>query len=172
MTTNPTTAPKSVLDAKLVNSIADATVDVLATMAGTQAKLREVVPQKDYMPHGDISAVIGIIGENGEGMVALSFTYNLASLIVSRLLGVTPNTLSSDDRTDGIGEVVNMISGKVKASLSESSATPYKLSLPSIILGAQHEISSRPKKNPYLVIVFETEGEVFNLQVTFKQYNL
>jgi len=156
------------MDAVLVNAISEATIDVLKTMANTDVKLQGVGAKADYMPTGDISAIIGITGESGEGMVSLSFTNSLASLIVSRLLGQTPESISSDDRCDGIGELINMISGNAKVALSNGSGTPYKLSLPTIILGATHEVASRPRNNPYLVMQFEVEGLHFTLQISFK----
>lgn len=161
-------AEKKALDAKLVNALIKATEDVLMTMANTPITVKEVKPQNDYASGGDISALIGIMGNGGEGMVALSFPVGLASLIVGRLLGSNPEAVSPDDRCDGIGELVNMISGNTKTALSAESGSTYKLSLPSIILGAGHEVSTRPKNCPYLLIVFEAEGQRFQLQVSFK----
>lgn len=156
------------IDARLVNPIVSATTDVLKTMANTEVRLKEVLAHKDYTPSGDVSAVIGIIGKEGEGMVALSFTQNLASLIVARLLGVTPDRVSTEDRNDGIGELVNMISGNAKTILSRNGACSYQLSLPTIISGIGHEVINRPRNTPYLVIVFEMDGQIFHLQVSFK----
>ncbi len=162
------TNQKSELDARLVNPLVAATTEVLSTMASTSSTLKNIDAAMDYRPSGDISAVIAIIGDDGEGMVALSFPLQLASLLVSRLLGSRPEQLTSEDRSDGIGELVNMISGSAKATLSQEGGQPYKLSLPTIILGAGHEIGSRPR-TPYLVLEFETEGgETFHLQVCFK----
>lgn len=166
------TATRSALDAKLVNTMVDATIEVLGTMAATNVRLKEVAPQMTYKSGGDISAVIGIAGENGEGMVAISFPDTLANLLVSRLLGIEPDGLEAEDQVDGIGEIVNMISGKAKTVLSDTSATPYKLSLPSIIKGNNHEIASRPKNAPFLGMEFEAEGDVFRLQMTFKTVNV
>jgi chemotaxis protein CheX len=156
------------LDATLVNALSKATMDVLRTMANTEVGLKEVTARHDFMSTGDISAIIGIIGEAGEGMVSLSFPITLATLLVSRLLGIDPGMVSSDERCDGIGEVINMICGNAKVTLSQSAAQPYKLSLPTIILGVGHEVASRPKNNPYLVMVFDAEGEQFHIQMTFK----
>jgi chemotaxis protein CheX len=160
---------KTALDARLVNPIVSATVEVLETMASTRATLKEVVPKPDYAPSGDISAVIGIVGSDGEGLVALSFSNELANVIVSRLLGVKPDELSPDDRCDGIGELVNMISGNAKTALSQSTSGTYRLTIPTIILGASHEIARRPK-SPYLILSFTVEEFEFNLQVSFKAY--
>ncbi len=159
---------KKALDAKLVNALIKSTQDVLGTMANTTVSVKEIRPQDKYVSGGDISAIIGITGEGGEGMVALSFPITLASLIVSRLIGVSSDTISAEDRSDGIGELVNMISGNTKTSLSSETNSNYRLSLPSIILGSGHEIAARPKNCPYLCIAFEADGQTFSLQVSFK----
>jgi chemotaxis protein CheX len=161
---------KPSLDARIVNPIVSATTDVLGTMASTKATLKEVHPQHDYVPSGDISAIIGILGQDGEGMVALSFSNTMANLIVSRLLGVPVADITPDDRCDGIGELVNMISGNAKTALSQDSTIPYKLTLPTIILGSNHEVARRPK-SPYLILSFEADGQTFTVQLSFKTYN-
>ncbi|MGE0201123.1 MAG: chemotaxis protein CheX [Candidatus Melainabacteria bacterium] len=156
------------LDATLVNSLIKATTDVLSMMTQTEVNVKEVKPQADYHASGDLSALIGITGTGGEGMVALSFPLNLSTLLVSRLLGVNADSITSEDRCDGIGELVNMISGNAKTTIASESGNTYKLSLPSIIQGKGHEVSTRPKGAPYIVIVFEAEKQEFQLQVTFK----
>lgn len=159
---------KSGLDAILVNALINSTKEILLTMANSQITVKQVKPQAEYSSTGDLSAVIGILGEKGEGMLALSFSIELANIIVSRLLGSTPGSITSDDRGDGIGELVNMISGNTKTTLSRESGASYNLSLPTIIMGKGHEIQTRPKNSPYLIIVFDLEGQEFTLQVSFK----
>jgi CheY-specific phosphatase CheX len=166
MPSTPTTA----LDATLVNNLMSAVTEVLTTMAHTHTVLKEIQPHMNYQHMGDLSSVIGIAGENGEGMLTLSFPESLAKLIVARLLGMSANDISKDDMVDGIGEFINMVSGRVKTSLSNSSGNVYRLSLPSIIMGGGHEILGRPKNAPYLSLFFEAEGEVFSLQVTFRNF--
>lgn len=161
---------KTALDASLVNTVVNATTEVLTTMAGIPVAFKEVRAQENYRPMGDISAVIGIIGQSGEGMIALSFSHKLASYIVAQLLGTEPAKLSADDRVDGVGELVNMISGNAKSSLSHADGEVYKLTLPTVVQGSDHSISTGPKNCPYLVVVFDTEGETFNLQVSFKSH--
>jgi chemotaxis protein CheX len=158
------------LDAKLVNTLMQAVMEVCGTMAGTQVTLKEVVPTLDYKPHGDISSVIGISGENGEGMLTLSFPEVMAGLLVGRLLGLAPTEVTTEDLMDGIGELANMVSGRAKTSLSEESGSLYRLSLPSIIKGPNHEIGGRPKNCPFLFLVFQAENSEFVLQVTFRKF--
>ena len=84
-----------------------------------------------------ISAIIGIMGESGEGMVGLCFNAPLAKMMVARLLGIEPAELGDDDCCDGIGELVNMISGRSKTALSENTGQPFRMSLPTIIKGSR-----------------------------------
>jgi CheY-specific phosphatase CheX len=165
-----TTPKKTILDADLVNAVVAATTEVLATMASTDVVLQKMEACQDYKPSGDISGIIGMTSDEGEGMFALAFSRSTANILVSRLVGVSPESVSTDDRCDGVGELVNMIGGHAKAALSKSLGSIYKLTLPTVIQGSDHQISSRPKNNPYLVLVFEAEGERFSLQVSFKQY--
>lgn len=159
---------KSGLDAILVNALINSTKDILSTMGNLQVQVKNVKAQQDYASSGDLSAVIAILGEHGEGMLSLSFSIELANLIVSKLLGTPASSVTSEDRSDGIGELVNMISGNVKTTLSRESGNSYSLSLPTIILGKGHEVQARPKNSPYLHITFEVEGQQFDLQVSFK----
>ncbi len=159
---------KSQIDANLVNAVVGATTQVLSTMACTEAACKEVKAENDYRPYGDISAIIGITGDKGEGMFALSFPLELANLLASRLVGISADKISSEDRCDAVGELVNMISGSTKSILSQQNNTIFKLTLPTVIQGRDHEISSRPKNSPYLVMLFEAEGKTFGLQVSFK----
>lgn len=162
------TVVKQALDAAMVNAVMQATSQVMATMADTVIRTKEVKAESDYKASGDISAMICLSDGKGEGMFALSFPLELANLTVARLLGTTPDRVTSDDRCDGMGELVNMVSGSTKSTLSQQNGVVYKLSLPTVIQGRDHTISSRPKNTPYLVVIFEAEGYEFSLQVAFK----
>jgi CheY-specific phosphatase CheX len=159
---------KSGLDAVLVNSIIAATNSVFSTMVNTPVSVKEIRAQAQYASSGDLSAVIGILGEKGEGMMSLSFSTEQANVIVARLLGSSPEGINADDRCDGIGELVNMISGNTKTALSRENGSSYTLSLPTVIVGKGHEVQVRPKNCPYLLILFDMEGYEFGVQVTFK----
>ncbi|MCA9788912.1 MAG: chemotaxis protein CheX, partial [Cyanobacteria bacterium HKST-UBA05] len=91
-----------------------------------------------------------------------------ANLLVGRLLRVDPRSVDSYDRKDGVGELVNMIAGSTKIELARLTDASYNLSLPSLIVGNNHEIISRPKDSPYLVMVFELEGQEFIVQMAYK----
>jgi chemotaxis protein CheX len=158
------------IDAGLVNTLITAVTTVCTTMLGTNVSLKGIVPHADYQPTGDVSSVIGISGNNGEGMLALSFSQGVAAKLVSRLLGLAPDDLNDEDLLDGIGEMVNMVSGQAKTTLSDTTGGQYRLSLPSIVRGENHQIGGRPKNCPFLFLEFDAEGETFVLQVTFRSF--
>ncbi|MBX2860948.1 MAG: chemotaxis protein CheX [Vampirovibrio sp.] len=165
-----TTQAAGTIDAELVNAFMNATTEVLGTMAQTEVNFKGAKAETDFKPTGDISSVIGITGQKGSGVVMLSFPINVASLIVSRLLGTTEAQVTSEDRCDGIGELANMISGNAKTKMSAGDEEPYKLSLPSVILGTGHSISGHPNNQPNLIMVFGVDEEDFTVQLCFK-YN-
>jgi CheY-specific phosphatase CheX len=157
------------INAKLVNPIIVATVEAMETQANLTVALKTFIAHTDYHPNGDISAVIGISGDGGEGMISISFSLPMASMIVSRVQGTKPEHVSADERSDGLGELVKMIADKTKTALSLGEQTSYIVSLPTTILGAKHDIYERPRQVPYLVLEFETdENQTFNVQVGFK----
>lgn len=161
---------ESTSDQQLVDSVVQATVEVLRTMANMEVEFTEVQTWEYCRPTGDISAIIGLFSDSGDaGMMSISFSSPLAKDIVSRLLGVSPEALSPEDLCDGVRELVNMISGGAKASLSQHTNTLYKLSLPSIILGSEHQVFNRPTNTTYLLIQFKTDNDQrFTLQVALK----
>ena len=124
---------------------------------------------KTFSPAGDISALIGITGSNGEGMVSISFPLDLGREFISRLLSREVSTLTDEQLNDGVGEVVNMISGGAKSILSQEMNSAYKLSIPSVVRGDGHKIAGCMQGKPYLVLTFQTEdNQEFYIHVAFK----
>lgn len=161
---------RSPLYDKLVKSVIQSTEEVLSTMAFTTAVFKEVRTEESYCSKNDISAVIGIFSDNGgEGMFTISFSTHLADLIVSRLLGAEPSSLSVEDRCDGVRELVNMISGSTKAAMAQGGTISYRLSIPTVIIGADHKIANQHPDTPCIAVIFEAEGDSFTMQVSFKE---
>jgi chemotaxis protein CheX len=80
----------------------------------------------------------GIIGFSGEiaGNCALRMSAATAREAITRLTGESVEDYA--ELSDGVGELVNMISGNAKAALDKYSIS---LSFPDVIRGAGHEIS-------------------------------
>jgi len=155
------------IDVRFINPFVNATVNVMRTMAQTAVSRKEVSLKKNHRMVGSISGVIGIMGSGLEGTVALSFSKELAGTIVARMIGANPEELPEADLHDGLGELVNMISGSAKTELSAEAGLQLNLALPTVVSGEGHEITHR-QGTPCLVIIFETEGKSFGLEVAFK----
>lgn len=149
------------VDVAFINPFVAATLNVFETMAQTKAERKELFLKKDYKMFGDISGVMGLSGA-ASGSVVISLPSYLAKTLVGRMLN-DPNVAESDVR-DGIGEIINMISGQAKAALSETKHR-FSLSIPTVVAGPGHEISHK-KGTPCIVVVFQCENDKFAIQVS------
>jgi len=150
-------------DVNLVNPFVGATVDVFKVMVGFEPVRRDVFLKKDYKMFGDVSGIMGLSG-NAFGSVIVSMTENLARTTVARMTHVDEKDISSEDIRDGIGELVNIISGSAKAKLAETEYA-FQISLPTVITGYGHEISHK-KDTPCVGVVFQTGEEEFAVLVS------
>lgn len=139
------------------------TKDVFSTMASMNVDFKQVYFQNEHRLLGDISGVIGLSGK-AEGTVVVTFYWDLAQQIISSIMGVTADEIGPELLNDGVGEIINMISGSVKRYLID---TPFyfQLSLPTVILGWQHEIC-HPENSTVAVLLFDVEDKSFAVQVS------
>ena len=149
------------VDVSYINPFVNATLNVFETMAQTKAIRKELFLKKDYKMYGDISGVMGLSG-TASGSVVISLTNKLAKILVGRML-MDENVADSDVR-DGVGEIINMISGQAKAALANTKHH-FALSLPTVVSGHGHEISHK-KGTPCIVVVFQAENEKLAIQVS------
>ncbi len=139
------------------------TKDVFSTMASMDVDFKQVYFQNEHRLLGDISGVIGLSGE-AEGTVVVTFYWELAQRAISSIMGVAPHEIGPELLNDGVGEIINMISGSAKRYLTD---TPFyfQLSLPTVILGWQHEIG-HPENSTVAVLLFDVEDESFAVQIS------
>lgn len=150
---------------KYLSPFVNNTIQVLKTMAGMDATFKEVYFSNDLRIFGDISGIIGLSGQ-AEGTVIVTFYWNLARTIIARMVKVDPASINAELIHDGVGELVNMISGTTKTDLV---GTPYhfELSLPTVVVGSGHQIG-HPDEASIAVLLFEIGQEPFALQVSLK----
>ena len=154
---------KTKLDVKLINPFINASIEVLKTTAQMEIRRKEIFLKKNYRMFGDISGVMGLSGQ-ASGSVVVSMPGTLACLLVARMLGEEPAAEVNDSVRDGIGELINMISGHAKAALA-GSEYHFMLSLPVVVTGRGHEIAHKTGA-PCIVVVFEAGKEEFAIQVS------
>ncbi|MFW6148079.1 MAG: chemotaxis protein CheX [Thermodesulfobacteriota bacterium] len=138
---------------------------VLKTMANADAEFQEVYFSNDLRVFGDISGIIGLSGE-AEGTVVITFYSDLARTIIANMMQVNRSGVNAELIHDGVGELVNMISGTSK---KEFVGKPYhfELSLPTVIVGPGHQIG-HPDDGSIAVLIFDVGGSSFALQVCLK----
>lgn len=142
-------------------------VTTLTTMASMSPSPIRIEVAGDAKFLGDVSAVTGLSGERIEGFVGISFRDDLAKIVVSRVLGLDPSELEDGDITDGVGELINMITGSAKNALL---GTPYQFQtgLPNVITGRDHAVGY-PKAATCWNATLEVEEGQFHLLIAYAQ---
>lgn len=151
------------INVEFINPFIEATRTVLGTMASLQVERKKLFLKDDYNMYGDISGVMGLSGA-ATGSVVISLPTKLAIEVVSTMLGEEPVAEITPAISDGVGEIINMISGQAKASLTKTKYH-FQISLPTVVMGTNHQITHK-QGTPNIVVVFETEkGNTFAIQV-------
>jgi chemotaxis protein CheX len=122
---------------KYIQFFIDVTRNVFEEFLNTKIEAdRPYFSDKNTYPHWDISGVIGVTGE-ATGVFVMSMKKDLAATIAKILTNKTHTGLD-DDVVDCVGEIINIISGNVKAHFEED----FKLtiSLPTVVCGDNHTI--------------------------------
>jgi chemotaxis protein CheX len=141
------------------------TVKVLQTMAGTEATFREVYFNNDMRIFGDISGIIGLSG-NSEGTVAITLYWDLARKIIARMMKVKQEQINAEYIHDGVGELINMISGSTK-KMFKGTPFHFNLSLPTVVAGSGHHLG-HPDGSSIALLIFDAGESAFVVQVCLK----
>ncbi|MDR0723258.1 MAG: chemotaxis protein CheX [Treponema sp.] len=114
----------------------------------------------------DISALISLSGQ-AQGVVAISMKQALALQLTGILTGAVHTTLD-EDVMDALGEILNIIAGRVKQRLENT--FNLIISLPTIILGIEHTVKWPIRRSRLLCIPFTIFGhESFVLSIAIQQ---
>ncbi len=142
------------------------TIKTFEMMLGIAPK-EENMEAKDHADATyDVSAIIGLSG-SGTGGVVLSFPADVACQVVSRMLGEELKEVDQDV-TDGIGELVNIITGNAKRDLVTHGFNDLTVSLPNVVIG-KHRMVWLSKDLPcVLTRFFTTPFGPFALEVNIR----
>jgi chemotaxis protein CheX len=151
------------INVEFINPFIEATRTVFSTMAGIEAERQKLYLKQDHKMLGDISGVMGLSG-TASGSVVVSLPEKLAIRLVGAMLGEDMGTELNQDVSDGVGEIINMIAGQAKASLTKTKYH-FQISIPTVVMGQGHEITHK-KGTPNIVVLFSADGdEQFAVQV-------
>ncbi len=109
--------------------------EIFVSMAGMELTPVPGVFRLDK-EHGYVVSAVQIMGD-WQGAVRLDADLGLVRQVCARFLGVDAGDLSTEDVRDAAGELANIIGGSVKSQLEPTA----NLSLPSVVMGRDYEVS-------------------------------
>ena len=149
-----------------VNPFLASAINVIKTMAMTDAKPGKPFIKSDHSAKGDVTGIVGLRGLQARGSMAISFTEPAILHIYSQMLGENAAGIS-DELVDCVGEITNMICGGAKALLSEK-GYKFELAIPTMIAGKNHMIFHKTN-GKIICIPFDTTGGSFFLEICFEE---
>lgn len=153
------------MDVNLVNPFIEATLHVLSSMAFTKAKAGKPFLKKDTIAMGDVTGIVGLIGET-RGTISVSFTEECILSIVSNMFGEEVNEIN-DEVKDAVGEILNIVSGQARQKL-ETLGRTLKGAIPTVIAGKNHTITHITRQ-PIVAVPFESENGRFTIEICLEE---
>jgi chemotaxis protein CheX len=126
------------MNAEFINPFISALINVMSTMAQIELKPGKPKRKSDDKAGGDISGLIGMVGENIKGSLSISFEENLVLEIMDKMLGERPAGINADVK-DMVGEITNMICGGAKNELSQK-GFEFGMATPMVVSGKNHTV--------------------------------
>lgn len=151
------------MDAKMVNPFLHATLEILKETAEIDFQVGTFYRKKNEMASGDITGIVGVTG-SGKGTVAVTFEKNVILHIVSQLFDETYTDIDPMV-IDAVGELTNMITGRVVDKLS-ANGFDLNLSVPAIVHGENHTVAHHTQ-GPKIAIPFTTGQGKFTVEFSF-----
>lgn len=157
------------MDVELINPFLTSTVNVLKTMAFTEARPSSPLIKKTAGTFGDITGVIGMASATLSGSMILSFSQTCILQVLAKMLNESPKTSIDDEVVDAVGELTNMICGGAKAELAKLDHR-FDIATPTMIVGKSTEVTYH-FGTPTIIVPFETEhgGFVIEANLTLRR---
>ena len=144
-----------------INPFIQSVQETFHSMMDCQVSHGKPFPTKD---DGLSDNLIGIIGLSGtvQGNIAIKFPAETAKTIVGGLVGTTFTEIDSSV-VDGVGELVNIITGNAKAKIK---GHMISISLPTVFRGGIHKLTAPTIS--YLTIPFKSDKGDFEILLSFR----
>jgi chemotaxis protein CheX len=160
------------INVQRIRPFVNATLNVLRTMAFTEAQAEPPYLKDEETAKGDVSGVIGMTGDSN-GSLSVSFPEKTILAIVSNMFG-EKMTVVDNEIKDAVGEITNMVSGQARQELDQMGIS-LEAAIPTVISGKDHtirHITSYPISAVTFVLLegeFLTGGEEFTIEVCFEK---
>jgi len=141
------------LNTAILNSLI-ASVESCLQMCDIKVRVAGVTKIPIQLPETRITGLIGMSGKC-TGFASVTMPERVATLAVSGLLMEEHKTINAQV-VDGVGEITNVIAGGLKTKLANSPWAIGNITIPSVILGSQYNISYS-KGIEYCSVTFEVD---------------
>lgn len=152
------------MNVEFINPFILALTNVLKTMAQVELKPGKPAKKLDAKAFGDVSGLIGMVGNKVKGSLSITFDESLALEIMENMLGEKPDGID-DEVTDMVGEIANMICGGAKRDLSEK-GYEFGMASPIVVSGKHHTISHQVD-GPKMIMPFSHAAGNAYLEICF-----
>jgi chemotaxis protein CheX len=150
---------------QLINVSCESAKATLAMMAATEVITGKVTKKQDCLTWGDVTGILGLTSKNFKGAFVISFEEQAILPICSNMLA-DKFTKIDDEVVDAVGEITNMISGKVKALLiDEGHAVEW--SSPMVLVGKNVRLANMVN-SPIFQIPFKTPVGSFVIEIGYQ----
>lgn len=154
------------MNAEFVNPFLSSFINVLQTMAQIEVKPGRPSLKKDAVARGDVSGLIGMVGPTAKGSFSISFDKKLALNVFKLMVGEEVKDIS-EDITDMVGEITNMVSGGAKRQLGEK-GFEFSMATPIVVTGPSHTIKHQVDGAKVLMPFRSEHGNAF-IEICFNQ---
>jgi len=141
------------LNSLIVNSLITSVENCLQ-MCDLKVRVAGVTKIPVQLPSAPVTGLIGLSGKC-TGFISVSMPERVATLAVSGLLMEEHKTINAQV-VDGVGEITNVIAGGLKTRLYNTPWTVNNITIPSVILGENYNISYS-KGIEYCGVTFEVD---------------
>ena len=153
------------MKAAFINPFLNSLLDVMGTMAQTTLTPGQAQLKKDEKAQGDVSGIIGMVGPQTRGSLAITFEKGLALKVYERMLGDTAEEIG-DEVTDMVGEITNMVTGGAKRILGEQ-GYEFEMATPAVVSGMNHSITHKVH-GPRLLMPFTSDAGRAYIEICFE----
>ena len=153
------------MNVELINPFLKSTLNVLSTMAQTEASAGQPVVKSEAVTWGVVNGVIGMAGDKLHANFVVSFDEPSILAIVSRMM-MEEYTSITEEVVDAVGEITNMIVGSAKRDLEELGFS-FDMAIPMMVVGTELEIAQQ-SSSVTLQVPFETPEGKFVVEATTK----
>lgn len=139
-------------------------------MAGFELSAQEPYVLQDPQSLGQISSVIAFYGAGLEASVIAHFNQSLALLLTENIFGIQTKEMN-EDVLDAVGEVANMICGRMKTELTNEKGHEYTMTVPTMVVGEKYKTYIKIKDDAMIFpYVSPEKDQRIHLEVKVREF--